>query len=639
MRNYLITFSAVLMTVLLIASGADAAPGLRITRPPVVGPPNTGPLVDPPSTRGQWFWDLHTNQEQYRQFEFYDNVIDYGGGWRSWLAIEGYIIFLNYDALGNITDFYMQVTIWNDMPGYTPWEPGSNSHSEYRPFFGLEEQEWQETMLDVKWAASFADNWTVYDFPLSGPPYFPAPVPLNWIGSIESNICATPWDMESGGYDQLAWYCWTPSPTEPSPGQYMVPTWDFGDIPPGGSSTRVIHFYLRMPVGPRDLLFTWLTEMYQKQYDVLLNRTTSLKISQYFDLLYPDFGVPYPVPPESGSDCSVFFNLASAQPPVIDDVFRNPNNTLTITWTGGGMTTYTIESSTMPYDPNYNEAAMVWVIEASGMGMTSWTDPFPPPGPFEKYYRVYASIPWVGIVYGPDTVGARSAICNPGRNLVSSPLEPYPDGGLSGGGTMGIASLNKIVGNQLTGHGFNQALSDTIEIWNNITASYSRAWFDNSPLPGTWVNWGGGAPVFGINADKGYWLSILTGHPPKKVVLCGRVSKVNRFVPISIGRNLVGSCFPVSCPLSQSNLVGSGFTGHGFNKALSDNVEFWNNPMATYERFWFDTTPGPGSWQPWITGQPLRIIMPGDGIWVNVLTTHSPFAWTYLVPPRPAFAP
>jgi len=66
-----------------------------------------------------------------------------------------------------------------------------------------------------------------------------------------------------------------------------------------------------------------------------------------------------------------------------------------------------------------------------------------------------------------------------GRNMVSSPFEPYP----VGGGAPGASTLDKIVGNQLTGHAFNKNLSDNIEVWLNASAQYKRAWFDNSLCP------------------------------------------------------------------------------------------------------------------------------------------------------------
>jgi hypothetical protein len=44
--------------------------------------------------------------------------------------------------------------------------------------------------------------------------------------------------------------------------------------------------------------------------DVLLNRTTSLKISTWLDDLSRDLCIPYPeAEPFRGSDCSVFHNI------------------------------------------------------------------------------------------------------------------------------------------------------------------------------------------------------------------------------------------------------------------------------------------------------------------------------------------
>jgi hypothetical protein len=275
---------------------------------------------------------------------------------------------------------------------------------------------------------------------------------------------------------------------------------------------------------------------------------------------------------------------------------------------------------------------MTWTNEVTGLASggttTSWTDTAVAA---EKYYRVYTEVP-AGDLKADDTVGQMTISIKQGRNMVSSPFEPYP----VGGGTPGASTLDKIVGNQLTGHAFNKAQSDTIEIWLNASAQYKRAWFDNSPLPGTWVDWDVVAPpAFGMDADKGYWFNIIGAHPAKNVIFCGRVSKANRSIPIAKNRNLVGSCFPVSCTLAKSGLVASGFTGHAFNKAQSDNVEFWKNPGAVYERFWFDNSPLPGSWQPWNVGDPMRDIKAGDGIWVNLLPSRLGFTWSYPVPPRP----
>ena len=214
--------------------------------------------------------------------------------------------------------------------------------------------------------------------------------------------------------------------------------------------------------------------------------------------------------------------------------------------------------------------------------------------------------------------------------ISASPFEPYP----VGGGTPGASTLNKIVGNQLTGHSLNRALSDNIEMWDNSLGAYKRAWYRTGTV-NSWLDWDtSGTPAFGMDADKGYWFNVISGHPAKNVMLFGHISKTDRSVPIAVGRNLVGSCFPVGCTLAKSGLVASGFTGHSLNRALSDNVEFWNNTTGAYQRFWYRTGTV-NAWQPWNTGEPMRDIAAGDALWVNVISGHSPFTWTYPVPPRP----
>ena len=322
--------------------------------------------------------------------------------------------------------------------------------------------------------------------------------------------------------------------------------------------------------------------------------------------------------------------LPETEKPVITDVARNSTGSLEVTWTSHANWTYAIEASTSPYD--YDENNMTWEWIATGVPgadfSTTWEDTNTLPLTGEKYYRVYAEGPIP--LKADDTVGFMLIRANIGRNMISSPFEPYP----VGGGTPGLSTLDKIVGNQLTGHNLNKTLSDNIEIWDNMLASYKRAWYKTGTT-NAWQDWDvAGSPSFGMDSDKGYWFNIISGHPAKDIMFCGRVSKTSRSIPISIGRNLVGSCFPVNCTLEKSGLVASGFTGHYLNKAFSDNVEFWNNTLETYERFWYKTGTT-NAWQPWNNGGPIRDIIPGDSIWVNVISGHNPFTWTYPVPPRP----
>jgi hypothetical protein len=272
-----------------------ASPGLPVTKGPVQPVPSwTGPPIDPNAIAGQWFEDVATHMQTVRPYEFYDNVYGHGGSaWKSSLAIEGYVNNLVFDGLGNIVSFKINTTIWNDMPGYGQWEEGmpGNSHGEWRD----PTTQYQGMMWQTKLTTSFADDGILGNFPGPGGPYFG--------DELSQNIHAL-------DYDQLAWYCWTPDNPELNKvpwGNYMVPTYDFGNISPGGFSTRNLPFGLYNPVAPGTPLFQFLMDAYGQQFDVMLNRTTSLKISEYFDSLSFDPGAPYPLPPNRSSDVSVFF--------------------------------------------------------------------------------------------------------------------------------------------------------------------------------------------------------------------------------------------------------------------------------------------------------------------------------------------
>jgi hypothetical protein len=305
------------------------------------------------------------------------------------------------------------------------------------------------------------------------------------------------------------------------------------------------------------------------------------------------------------------------QPPVITDVERG---SLKITFTGGGQT-YTIESSTDPYD--YVETNMTWVTEVTGLAPGTWEDTGAPTSG-EKYYRI------VGETSADvsDTVGLMWVDVFNGRNMVSSPFEPYP----VGGGTPGLSTLDKIVGEQLTGHGAVRSLSDTIEAWDGVNQKYVRAWLQ---IGSGWKDWDvtTNPPQFGLDADVGYWFNRVLGHVDTTVMFCGRVSTedegmlyAGRVIPIGIKRNLVGSCFPVGRTLDASGLEASGFIGHGAVRSLSDTVEFWDNATASYERFWLKTGVG---FQPWDIGDPMRDLAPGDSIWVNLPLRTVGFTWFY----------
>ncbi|MCD4830221.1 MAG: hypothetical protein K8R02_00260 [Anaerohalosphaeraceae bacterium] len=286
----------VLAMLVLSATMVLAAPSLRITSPPVMNNGWTGPMIDPPASLGQWFLRLPDGIEEARTHEFYDNVIEHGGGLASYFAIEGVAFNLQYNA-GNLVYFEINATITNDTPASTPWADGTNSHGET---LSVPEQ-YEGILYDTKLTVEFAiergsyDNWIALWGSMTYPPYqdiFPH------IEAIEPN--------------QLGWYCWTPE-NEPQLmpfGDYLVPTYDFGDIAQGASATRVLKFTVDgggLPAGdPRRIA---IEQSAQTEDDIFLNRTTSLKISTWMDWVAVDNGQPYPGEVGRSSDVSVFHNI------------------------------------------------------------------------------------------------------------------------------------------------------------------------------------------------------------------------------------------------------------------------------------------------------------------------------------------
>ena len=290
------SFLYCILFVILIGSFiVRAAPSLQITKPPVTPVPSwTGPVQDPHAVAGQWFYDYATGTTNRRTHEFYDNVFPgFGGGPASFGAINGVVVNLLFDPNPpfNLVGFDILATIINDTPTLDPWMPGSNQHNEN---LAVEEQYVGE-LFDVKLTAEFAVSDMTNIPALWMPPYFD-----NFPHIIATNE------------DEIAWYCWTPDNEEAliPYGNYYVPTWDFGNIAPGASASRVLSFSVIPPgLDLGDFRRAALEMSFNDGSDILMNRTTSLKISTWLDTLFIDMGTPYPEEPLRGSDCSVFHNI------------------------------------------------------------------------------------------------------------------------------------------------------------------------------------------------------------------------------------------------------------------------------------------------------------------------------------------
>jgi len=301
-----ITLLFTIFISIIIIQISFAAPSLTITKPPVTpnpswtgpGSPPMPPPGDPHAIYGQWFSDLGSPPTIFtnRTHEFYDNVDPgWGGGYASCGAINGFVSSIIFQSgLGSpILSFDILATITNDIPALSPWLDGTNSHHEARLFSGMEDQKTEGPLLNVKLTAEFAVDPNV--LPASWtPPYF-NPYSVN---------------IEAMNHNELAWYCWTDDPQAPQPsGDFYVPTWDFGDIPQGGFASVIMSFQIPAGLQPTDPRYNALTNSADTHADILLNRTTSLKISDWIEGIYLDTGIPYPDHPQGGSDVSVFHSI------------------------------------------------------------------------------------------------------------------------------------------------------------------------------------------------------------------------------------------------------------------------------------------------------------------------------------------
>lgn len=289
MRHAVTRATGAAAVVALAAGTVIAAPSQDIRVPPVA-PNLAGPPVDPDAFEGQWFL-RPDGFEEVRTHEFYDNQVGFGGGFASTRAIAAGFAGFDRNAANDIIGFALDVSITNDLGTEEgQWAPGTNSHNEFRDFG----PNYVGTMFDTKMTIEWADDGI--------PGNFNPTLPGN--RGPESEIFAI-------DYDQLGWYSFTDT------GDYQVPTYDFGDITPGETVFRTLRFGFYTPIpDPNNTIVGP-----DPQLDLFLNRTTSLKISDYFEdpvALFPglpgtfDPEIPYPeLEGLRGSNVSVFHNIPS----------------------------------------------------------------------------------------------------------------------------------------------------------------------------------------------------------------------------------------------------------------------------------------------------------------------------------------
>lgn len=292
-------------------------------------------------------------------------------------------------------------------------------------------------------------------------------------------------------------------------------------------------------------------------------------------------------------------------------------------WNGSDNITFTWESeSGEDYDISYKNDfsdtfTVVDTVPATGEN-TSWTDDGSLTGAHpstvqQRYYKVIHN----GID-SQNTVGMFKIAAQEGMNLISLPLVPFS------------SALKDIFDMQVTGSD-NEGNSDRIWIWNGI--NYEIAWLVDgvgAPYDGQWYTQNGPTSIT-LGADQGAWLQIRPGHGSVDIYLLGEVSTTKRTISLKEGMNLIGSCYPVSVPLTNTNLWESGLLGAD-NEGTAGRI--WNWLDDRYEFYWLVDGVGASYDGKWFkhNAETNANLEPGKGFWVQIREGQPAFQWIYLKP-------
>ncbi len=241
------------------------------------------------------------------QKEFHDNV-GYGdgtypwGGIAGWHAVKAVVTDVLMDPTEAITSFTVRASVTNDLYDWTTKMTGTDGTNDHDQSAGYIVGQKSEHMRNVRLATSFADDGQLGNLP-DTPPF-----------GQEANIYGI-------DHEWLGWFChhWGELPPL---GNYWVPAWEFtgssavtcsGGTPdvilPGETHSRYMMFGCHRPIRAGEPEYDAIMLSYVEGVELFINRTKSLKVSNYTDQLSIDFGVPFPeYPPVYDSDVSVFYD-------------------------------------------------------------------------------------------------------------------------------------------------------------------------------------------------------------------------------------------------------------------------------------------------------------------------------------------
>jgi hypothetical protein len=255
-----------------------------------------------------------------------------------------------------ISAFDVLVTIYNDSStsGGGPWTNGINSHNET---LNTQEQ-YTNTLNQIIISADFAT-----------------------CGNIAANADKDPAYTDYAPYivaNNNDYSCWfgTTAVNANQMGDYFVPGWDFGDLLPGQSTNRLLSFVVLNGSGFTDIIpntdprYSVLTNASVDLSDILINRTSSLKISNWIGSLSPDNGSDYPINETTSSfleNVSVFHNInsgsTSSNTPILIANFNyqpTPPSIILSSVGSSGVTMQILQSITDLASTNWSNIASNW---------------------------------------------------------------------------------------------------------------------------------------------------------------------------------------------------------------------------------------------------------------------------------------
>lgn len=318
---------------------AQASPGLDIRGPGAgtfVFGLGVGPSVDPMTQSGQWF-RTSSGLEISNSHEFYDNSSASPGGSgiaaQNHLAIKG--VFGGYQTSGtNVTGYRLDVSITNTTSSSEGSHDWTSSRNNNQDRFMSQPQSYMGNMRDVRFTAHWADDGDPATNSTSGAnTYATSFDSLAWsAGACDGGPAGTgPGDgddghhstgdlhyadaggsPQSGGAGSDEWSGSSGVDRGPTPvrswGGYEVPTWNFGDIDIGQTTTRSIEFLFYRPVALTDL--PTADSLFGE--DLLMARSSDLRIGRYVQSDPLAAGTRDPFTTDYGwltSNSSVFFSV------------------------------------------------------------------------------------------------------------------------------------------------------------------------------------------------------------------------------------------------------------------------------------------------------------------------------------------